>query len=398
MIPGDRNLISDDQRKAIIEEKFLFLYGSKPSIWVQAPGRVDLMGSHTDYNLGFVLIQAIEHNTWIAARPREDGKVRIASLNLDGVAEFDLRNIQHAQKVTWSNYVRGVADVLQKENFILRGFDGLIHSTIPFGSGLSSSAALEVATTVVFESLADWRMDPLQKALLSQRAENEFVGMTCGVMDQYSSAMGKAGCVLLLDCRTNTSEIIPVAPGLQVMICDTRAERNLTGSEYPERRAQCEEGVRILSSFYPDIRSLRDATLEKLKAHQSDIDPVVYKRCYFVIEENQRVLDMAAALASGDHQKAGRLAIESFRGARDLFEIVTKEMIIMFDAIMGAPGIFGTRGAGGGFGGCLVAFVQSDCIDSFTKYVTQQYTRNAGIQAEVYPVQSAAGASVLTIE
>ena len=356
------------------------------------------MGSHTDYNLGFVLIQAIEHNTWIAARPREDGKVRIASLNLDGVAEFDLRNIQHAQKVTWSNYVRGVADVLQKENFTLRGFDGLIHSTIPFGSGLSSSAALEVATTVVFESLADWRMDPLQKALLSQRAENEFVGMTCGVMDQYSSAMGKAGCVLLLDCRTNTSEIIPVAPGLQVMICDTRAERNLTGSEYPERRAQCEEGVRILSSFYPEIRSLRDATLEKLKAHQSDIDPVVYKRCYFVIEENQRVLDMAAALASGDHQKAGRLAVESFRGARDLFEIVTKEMIIMFDAIMGAPGIFGTRGAGGGFGGCLVAFVQSDCIDSFTKYVTQQYTRNAGIQAEVYPVQSAAGASVLTIE
>ena len=391
-------MISDDQRKAIIEEKFLFLYGSKPSIWVQAPGRVDLMGSHTDYNLGFVLIQAIEHNTWIAARPREDGKVRIASLNLDGVAEFDLCNIQHAQKVTWSNYVRGVADVLKKENFALRGFDGLIHSTIPFGSGLSSSAALEVATTVVFESLADWRIDPLQKALLSQRAENEFVGMTCGVMDQYSSAMGKAGCVLLLDCRSNSSEIIPVAPGLQVMICDTRADRNLTGSEYPERRAQCEEGVRILSNIYPEIRSLRDATLEKLKTHQSDIDPVVYKRCYFVIEENQRVLDMAGALASGDHRKAGRLAVESFQGARDLFEIVTKEMTIMFDAIMGAPGIFGTRGAGGGFGGCLVAFVQSDCIDSFTRHVKQQYTLNAGIQAEVYPVQSAAGASVLSIE
>lgn len=391
-------MISDEQRKALIEEKFLSLYGFKPSVWVQAPGRVDLMGSHTDYNLGFVLIQAIEHNTWIAARPREDDKVRIASLNLDGMAEFQLSNIEHAQEVTWSNYVRGVADVLQKENFALRGFDGLIHSTIPFGSGLSSSAALEVATTVVFESLADWRMDPLQKALLSQRAENEFVGMTCGVMDQYSSAMGKEGCVLLLDCRTNTSEIIPVAPGLQVMICDTRAERNLTGSEYPERRAQCEEGVRVLSGFYPEIHSLRDATLEKLEAHQADIDPVVYKRCYFVIEENQRVLDMAAALACGEHQKVGRLAVESFRGARDLFEIVTKEMTSMFDAIMGAPGVFGTRGAGGGFGGCLVAFVQSECIDSFTEHVTKQYARNTGIKAEVYPVQSASGASVLSIE
>jgi galactokinase len=356
------------------------------------------MGSHTDYNLGFVLIQAIDRNTWIAAKPRKDGKVRIASLNLEGIAEFGLSNIEHAQSVTWSDYVRGVADVLQKENYGLRGFDGLIHSTIPFGSGLSSSAALEVATTVLFESLAGWQIAPLQKALLSQRAENEFVGMTCGVMDQYSSAMGKEGCVLLLDCRTNTSEIIPVAPGLQVMICDTRAERNLTGSEYPERRAQCEKGVRILSGYYPEIHSLRDVTLEKLKAHQTDIDPVVYKRCYFVIEENQRVLDLAAALASGDHRKAGQLAVESFQGARDLFEIVTKEMIMMFDAIMGAPGIFGTRGAGGGFGGCLVAFVQSECIDSFTKYVMEQYTRNTGIQAEVYPVQSASGASVLAIE
>jgi galactokinase len=391
-------LISDDQRKALIEEKFLFLYGSKPSVWVQAPGRVDLMGSHTDYNLGFVLIQAINHNTWIAARPREDGMVRIASFNRDGMAEFDLSHIEHSKDVTWSNYVRGVADVLQKENYVLKGFDGLVHSTIPFGSGLSSSAALEVATTEVFESLAEWQIDPLQKALLSQRAENEFVGMTCGVMDQYSSAMGKAGCVLLLDCRTNTSEIIPVAPGLQVMICDTRAERNLTGSEYPERRAQCEEGVRILSGFYPEVRSLRDATLEMLTTHRADIDPVVFKRCYFVIEENQRVLDLAAALAFGDHQKAGRLAVESFQGARDLFEIVTKEMIMMFDAIMGAPGAFGTRGAGGGFGGCLVAFVRSDCIDSFTEYVKQQYDCNAGIQAEVYPVQSASGASVLAIE
>ena len=390
--------MNDQQRKALIEKKFHHLYGVKPSVWVQAPGRVDLMGSHTDYNLGYVLIQAINRNTWIAARPRTDGRVRIASLNRDGTAEFDLTHIEHAWEAIWSDYVRGVADVLQKENYTLTGFDGLVHSTIPFGSGLSSSAALEVATAVLFESLADWQMAPLQKAIFCQRAENEFVGMTCGIMDQYSSVMGREGCVLLLDCRTISSEIKAVAPGLQAMICDTRADRTLTGSEYPERRAQCEEGVRILSGFYPEIHSLRDATLEKLRAHQADIDPVVYKRCIFVIEENQRVLDLAAAFAAGDHLDAGRLAVESFQGARDLFEIVTQEMIAMFDAIMGAPGAFGTRGAGGGFGGCLVAFVQSDCIDSFTNHVQQQYTASTGLPAEIYPVQAAGGASVLVVE
>lgn len=384
-------------RKALLEKEFFMGFGKCPELFVQAPGRVDLMGSHTDYNLGYVLTEAIDRNTWIAARPRTDGKVRIASLNVEGCNEFLLSAIERDESTPWTNYVRGVADVFQKEGYALTGFDGLIHSTIPFGSGLSSSAALEVATAVLFEALGDWQIDPVQKAVLCQRAENQFVGMNCGILDQYSSAMGQEGSVLLLDCRNLTSETKPIAPGVQVLICDTRAKRALTGSEYPERRAQCEKGACILSKFYPQVKSLRDVTLDHLQAHITDLDPVVYKRSKFIIEENQRVLDMATALAAGDQTEIGCLAQKSFEGARDLYEIVSCEMVAMFKAMMSAPGILGARGAGAGFGGCMVAFVQTDSIDSFSHHAREHYMASTGIEPEIFPVQAAQSANVLTI-
>jgi galactokinase len=386
------------ERISLMETKSVEIYGRAPTVWVQAPGRVDLMGSHTDYNLGYVLTQAIDRNTWIAAHPRSDGRVRIASLNVEGAAEFDLTQIVHDITTPWTNYVRGVTDVFLKEGYQLTGFDGLVHSNIPFGSGLSSSAALEVATAVLFETLGDWELDPVQMAILCQRAENEFVGMNCGILDQYSSTMGKVGNVLLLDCRSITSETKPVAPGVQVMICDTRAERALVGSEYSERRAQCEEGVRILSGFYPLVKSLRDVTLEQLAAHKADLDPVVYRRCHFIIQENQRVLDIADALAAGHHISAGGLASDSFAGARDEYEIVSSEMIAMYHAIMDSPGSLGARGAGAGFGGCLVAFVKEDKIEEFARQVRVKYETATGIDSQVYPVSATDGAGVLDIE
>jgi galactokinase len=383
------------RRKSLVAEKFAKIFGGAPSIWAQAPGRVDLMGSHTDYNEGFVLTEAIDRNTWIAATPRDDGRVKICSLNIPGCSEFELIDITLDQATPWTNYVRGVADIMQQETYAIRGFNGLVHSTIPFGSGLSSSAALEVCAATLFAALSELTIDPVVIAKICQRAENEFVGMNCGILDQYSSAMGQAGSVLLLDCRSITHKTKPIAPGLQVMICDTRAKRELTGSEYPERRAQCERGAQVLAGFYPEIKTLRDATLEQLQAHKTDLDPVVYKRCHFVIEENQRVLDVADALSNGQHAEAGRLANESFAGARDLYEIVSHEMIAMQEAIMSAPGAFGTRGAGAGFGGCMVAFVDADQVETFAGDVAEQYQARTGITPQIYPGVAADGAVLL---
>ncbi len=207
--------------------------------------------------------------------------------------------------------------------------------------------------------------------------------------------MGKQGSVLLLDCRDTTSQTKPVAPGLEIVICDTRANRALTGSEYPERRAQCEEGARILSKFYPHVKALRDVTLEQLSAHESELSEVVARRCRFVIEENQRVLDIAAALADGDHARIGALARHSFEGARDLYEISSTEMDHMMAAMQSGPGVIGARQAGAGFGGCMVAFVKSGMVEAFSGHVYDHYRNSSGIEPQIYPVQPAPGAGKL---
>jgi galactokinase len=385
-----------EARRATIASHFMARFGGAPTVWSRAPGRVDLMGSHTDYNLGYVLTQAIDRDTWIAARPRCDGKVAIESLNLEGRGEFPLDRIRYDTTVPWTNYVRGVASVLGEEGFPLHGFDGLIHSTIPFGSGLSSSAALEVATAVLFDLLGNLNLNPVQMALLCQRAENEFVGMNCGILDQYSSTLGQAGSVLLLDCRDLTSQIRPVAAGIQVVICDTRAPRALTGSEYAERRAQCEEGARILAGFYPEVQALRDVSMDLLESHAADLSEVVYRRCRFVVEENQRVLDMADALDRGDREEIRPLAGQSYAGARDLYEIVSREMAWMMEAMLGGPGAIGARQAGAGFGGCMVAFVEEEAVSAFARHVESRYRDLSGIEPQVYPVDAAPGAGPLT--
>ena len=387
--------MDQEDRRSQVEEKFREIFHQPPALWVRAPGRVDLMGSHTDYNMGFVMTMTVDRDTWIAARPRSDRKVGVYSLNVPGGGEFSLDKIEHDPNYPWTDYIRAMAWALQESGYALNGFDGLIHSTVPFGSGLSSSAAIEMAAGIAFQQASGFTLDPVQMALLGQKAENQFVGVNSGILDQYSSAMGQANCALLLDCRHLTSQITPMAPNLRVVICDTRAKRSLMGTEYDERRAQCEEGVRLLQAYDPSIRALRDVTLERFQAHEKDLPEVVARRCRFIIEENQRVLDLAEILPSGSPEKLGQLFAASYAGARDLYEISAPSMEAMLKAMSGGPGVVGARQAGAGFGGCMVALVHSGSVEAFASHTREHYQRSTGITPQVYAVQATAGAGVL---
>jgi len=381
------------ERRERVARLFQSRFGSRPELWARAPGRVDLMGSHTDYNLGYVLTLPISRDTWIAARANGSQDVRLQSANLCEDDCFSLDRISQPGMTKWSNYVRGVAAVLASEGLRMNGFDGVIDSTVPLESGLSSSAALECATAVVFQALGGWSLEPPRMARLCQRAEHEFVGVRCGILDQYSSCLGQEQCALFLDCRDLSTRPVPIAPGIRVMICDTRARRQLTGAEYTVRRKQCEDGAAQLG-----IAALRDISVPELTARAGQMPPEVYKRCLFIVSENQRVVDAAAALGSGDVESLARLCAESFSGARDLFEICSPPMIEMMQAMLAAPGVIGARQAGAGFGGCMVALAERGRTEEFRTSVSENYRKGTGISPEVYAVAAAPGAGLLPEE
>ena len=393
-------MIDPSERKQFVAKKFHQIYGRDPQIWARAPGRVDLMGSHTDYNQGYVMTMTIDRDTWVTAAPRPDRRVAICSLDIDDCGEFSLEDLKLDSKrplasARWIDYVAGVAWAMQLDGWPLHGYDGLIHSTVPFGSGLSSSAALEMAIGATFEALGGYQVERVRMAQLGQQAENQYVGMNCGILDQFSSVMGEADSTILLDCRSLGGQIIPIAPELGVVICDTRSKRQLLGTEYSDRRAQCEEGRRILGRFYPGVTALRDVSEEMVASHRADLSETVYKRCRFIVEENQRVLDLARWLPGGDATRLGELFAASFAGARDLFEITVPVMEAMYEAMTTAPGVVGARQAGAGFGGCMVALVRKSSIKLFTETLCDKYFRTTGIQPNVFAVRASPGAGVM---
>lgn len=380
------------QRTQLIERTLQAQISKPPSLWVRAPGRVELMGSHTDYNDGYVLTMATDRDTWIAAEPRIDNRVRITSLNQNETHEFSFEDVP--LQGHWTSYIHGVLWIMLVAEHEFPGFDAVVHGNIPLGSGLSSSASLTVATAMLACELGKCLLDDLPIAQYCRQAENDIVGVPCGILDQYSSVFGKADNAMMLDCRSLTHEHFEIPPGLQIIVCDTGAPRQLVDSAYAERRADCEQAVEILLGD-PRQHALRDLSQSQFERCKSQLPDRIRLRTSYVIQENQRVLDLANAFENSDFQTIGQLCAASFHGADTQYEIVTDEMRAMRDAAAAAPGSVGVRNSGGGFGGSLVAFVQTEHADAFIQYTAETYHAATGIQPDLFCVEAANGASVL---
>ena len=353
-------------------------FGSDPVFITHSPGRVNIIGEHTDYNDGFVLPMAINYAAWVALRPRQDNRVIVTALDKNQKLDFALDDFSKGKR-DWREYVTGVAWALQEAGHKLGGWEGVISGDVPIGAGLSSSAALELALARAFALVSDLDWDPIQMALSCQKAENHWVGINSGIMDQVISASGKENFALMIDCRNLKTIDVPLIENTQIIILDTSTRRGLVDSAYNERRAQCDA---VACHF--DVKALRDITHDQLEKRAGILDLTLYRRAQHVISENQRVLDAVEALKKGDAVRLGLLMNESHVSMRDDFEISRKEMDQIVSIAQAQPGCYGARMTGGGFGGCAVALVDKNHVEKFQESVFREYKEKTGLNAKVY--------------
>jgi galactokinase len=383
------------ERVAALGAAFAAQYGAPPQIVVRAPGRVNMIGEHTDYNDGYVFPIAIDRSVLVAASARADRTVRLYAADFDQRDRFSLDQIVHVEQQRWSNYQRGVATVLEERGFHLPGLDVAMASDVPIAAGLSSSAAIEVGMAVTWQTISGFEMERTELALLCQRAENTFVGVNCGIMDQFISALGRAGAALLIDCRTLDYKPVGLPAGSAVVIMDTRVQRGLADSAYNTRRAECEKGVRLLQAHLPSIRALRDVPPALFERYAGELPENVRKRCRHVVYEDERVLEGIAALERGDPAAFGELMVASHISLRDDYEVSCAELDAMVEAAWDAPGVIGARMTGGGFGGCAVALVEAERAEAFSTQVAAAYEVKTGIVPSLYICTAEAGADVV---
>ena len=357
-------------------------------ILICSPGRINLIGEHTDYNMGFVLPASVDKAIVLAMSSNSSGMIRLHSTDMQpDYYETKVAESYEKTGIDWADYIIGVVDELQKEGFDVNGFDCSFGGDVPIGAGLSSSAALEGGIAFGLAELFDYTLSRLEMAKISQRAENNFVGVKCGIMDQFASLHGKDGKVMKLDCRSLDYEYYPfIWEDVKVLLCDTKVRRTLAGSEYNVRRNQCETGVQIIKKTNPQVESLRDVSLDMLHEHEDEMDEIVFKRCAYVINENKRVHDACDALLSHDLSAFGSLMYQSHHGLQKNYEVSCKELDILVDATRDLDGILGARMMGGGFGGCTINLVTSDSITECMEHIKKYYNKKTSAYPKFHVV------------
>jgi galactokinase len=372
-----------------LSHSFESYFNAKPEFIVRAPGRVNLIGEHTDYNDGFVLPMGIDRAVWLALRPRDDGKVRLFSLDLEADSAFELNSLLKGDG--WAEYPKGVAHQLLEEGYQLQGFDAVMTGDVPLGAGLSSSAAVELAVARAFSVVSGFPWDPIKMAKLAQKAENKWVGVNCGIMDQMASSACREGQALFLDCRSLEIQYAPLPTGVSIVILDTSTRRGLVDSAYNERRSQCEEAARFFG-----IKALRDISVEEFnKRSKSGLNELAARRAKHIVTENERVLEAMQAMKSGNVKRLGELFNASHDSLRDDFEVTNDALNIMVDCAREQGNCYGARMTGAGFGGCAVALVKEDNAEEFVKSVSTAYKQKSGLEAAVYVCKASEGASIV---
>jgi galactokinase len=376
-----------------IEEAFKVHFKEQPLL-VRSPGRVNLIGEHTDYNMGYVLPAAIDKAIYFAITPRHDRVCHIISFDLEDEYQCTLDDLQFTKK-GWPNYLMGVIDQFMKARYHLQGFNCVFGGDIPIGAGLSSSAALEAGLAFALNYMFELHIEDLKLVQLAKKAENEFVGVRCGIMDQYINIFGETDKVLRIDCRSLEYKYYPfVHPTVSIVLFDTRVSHSLASSEYNRRREECSDGVAVIKRYYPEVSSLRDVSIEMLEGCKAKMDATIYKRCKYVVEENDRVLKACRALEAGELRTFGSYMNQSHDGLSRDYEVSCRELDFLITLVKEKPQVYGSRMMGGGFGGCTINLIETSEIQDLSQYVAAKYKQEFGIDMKTYITAIGAGTTL----
>jgi galactokinase len=377
-----------------LKEKFQSLFNAEPLL-VRSPGRVNIIGEHTDYNEGFVLPAAIDKAIYIAIGKRDDEVISLYARDYQQSHEITLSNVVPTDK-HWPNYILGIVDQLQKKDYHISGFNLVIDGDVPLGAGLSSSAAVECATVYALNDLFKLGIEKIEMVKMAQLAEQSFAKVMVGIMDQFASMFGKQGHAIKLDCRSLEYEYVPlVLKGIKILLLNTNVKHSLASSEYNTRRAQCEQGVAFVKEKHPEVKTLRDVTMEMLQTLVAPKDEIIFKRCKYVVEENIRLLEGCEDLKKGHLEALGEKMFRTHEGLSKEYEVSCKELDFLVDHVKNNPAVFGARMMGGGFGGCTINLVKEEAVDELVKKISKDYQQSMNLELSAYIAGIEDGSSVI---